>query len=497
MAPMSPGSHRGPELGPDQSGELARGVLGSAPVLGQAVANVGPSAVTALLMAVLFGLVGPGAWASWLLTGISALLVGYCIAVLARRFTTAGSLYSYVGEALGPHAGFVAGAAVLFLYVLAVPALMVAFAIFAGDLLTQLGTSVHGEWASLGLYLAPLLPAGVLAYRDIRVSTTALLVLEIVSMGVITVLLVVVMVRHGGVFDHSQLTLAHSSMTDILKGVTIGFFGLAGFESAANLGLEARNPRRAIPRVLLLSVVVIGVFYVFNAYVQALGFTTAGASTLAAANNPLAELADNYGLHPLAYAVNIGLAISAFAAVTALLNSSARFLYTMAREGRLPGALGRAHPRHRTPHVAVAALVGVLVGGAAVMAFAAADAHTLIAWLGTLGGYGILLPYFLVAVGMPVVMARDGKLRVVHVMAGALAAVICLAVFVDSAYAADTMPYTAFPYVFVAYALVCLVASILTTRARADGFRPGGPVGSPSPPSMPHSSPGREEHLSA
>jgi len=474
---------------------LARDVLGAAPVLGQAVANVGPSAVTALLMGVLFGLVGPGAWASWLLTGVSALLVGYCIAVLARRFTTAGSLYSYVGDALGSHAGFVAGAAVLFLYLLAVPALMVAFAIFAGDLLSQLGVSVHGDWAYLALYLAPLLPAGALAYLDVRVSTTALLVLEIVSMGVITVLLVVVMVKHGGVFDHSQLTLANSSLSDILKGVTIGFFGLAGFESAANLGMEARDPRRSVPRMLLLSVVVIGVFYVFNAYVQALGFTTDGTSTLAAANNPLVELADKYGLHPLSYAVNVGIAISAFAAVTALLNSSARFLYTMAREGRLPAALGRAHPRHRTPHVAVGVLVALLAAGAAVMAFVSTDAHTLIAWLGTLGGYGILLPYVLVAVGMPVVLARDAKLRPVHVVIAIVAAVIPLAVFVDSAYVAEEMPYTVFPYVFLGYALLSLVVSVVTSRK--NGVRPTPPAGSSSPASTPPPSPGREEHLSA
>jgi len=464
-------------------------------VLGQAVANVGPSAVTALLMGVLFGLVGPGAWASWLLTGVSALLVGYCIAVLARRFTTAGSLYSYVGDALGAHAGFVAGAAVLFLYLLAVPALMVAFAIFAGDLLSQVGAPVHGDWAYLALYLAPLLPAGALAYLDVRVSTTALLILEVVSMGVITVLLVVVMVKHGGVFDHSQLTLAHSSLSDILKGVTIGFFGLAGFESAANLGMEARDPRRAIPRMLLLSVVVIGVFYVFNAYAQALGFTTDGTSTLAAANNPLAELADNYGLHSLSYAVNIGIAISAFAAVTALLNSSARFLYTMAREGRLPAALGRSHPRHRTPHVAVGVLVGLLAVAAAVMAFVSTDAHTLIAWLGTLGGYGILLPYFLVAVGMPVVLARDGRLRPVPLVIAVLAAIIPLAVFVDSVYAAEEMPYTVFPYVFLGYAVLSLVASVVTSRK--DGVGPTGPAGPSAPPSTLPPSPGREEHLSA
>ncbi|MGI8776825.1 MAG: APC family permease [Acidimicrobiales bacterium] len=460
---------------------LAHDVLGAAPVLGQAVANVGPSAVTALLMAVLFGLVGPGAWASWLLTGVAALLVGYCIAVLARRFTTAGSLYSYVGDALGPHAGFVAGAAVLFLYLLAVPALMVAFAIFAGDLLIQLGAPVSGEWAHLALYLGPLLPAAVLAYRDVRVSTTALLVLEIVSMGVITVLLLIVVVKHGGVLDRSQLTLAHSSMSDILKGVTIGFFGLAGFESAANLGLEARDPRRAIPRMLLLSVVVIGVFYVFNAYAQALGFTAAGTSTLASATNPLAELAERYGLHPVAYAVNIGLAISAFAAVTALLNSSARFLYTMGREGRLPAALGRTHPRHRTPHVAVGVIVGPLVVAAAVMAFAAVDAHSLIAWLGTLGGYGILLAYFLVAVGMPVVLARDGKLRAVPLLIAVAAATISLAVFIDSVYTAQEMPYTVFPYLFVGYALTCLAVSILTCRT--DGLRPDRPGRSSPPPS--------------
>ena len=134
--------------------------------------------------------------------------------------------------------------------------------------------------------------------------------------------------------------------------------GFVGFESAASLGAEARNPHRVIPRAVMGSAVLVGVLYVLPPTPCWLGF--GGPNALTQSSAPVSDLATQYGLSSVSWIVDLGITASFFAVTIACINASSRVLYTMGEEDILPAALGRAHPKHKTPHVAIGTLAPVV-----------------------------------------------------------------------------------------------------------------------------------------
>jgi amino acid transporter len=94
-----------------------------------------------------------------------------------------------------------------------------------------------------------------------------------------------------------------------------GFLSFAGFEGAATLGEETRNPRRNIPLAILTAVLGTGIFYVAVTYAQTVGFGTnaAGIQAFAGSTAPPDDLGQRYVGSVMATLINFGATISAFA----------------------------------------------------------------------------------------------------------------------------------------------------------------------------------------
>ena len=140
------------------------------------------------------------------------------------------------------------------------------------------------------------------------------------------------------------------------------FLAFAGFEASAPLAEEVQNPRRAVPRALLLSTVSVGLFYVFCAYAGVVGRSFTSLMTHAGTANPWLFLVNR------AWGVFGGLVLlailnSALVNSVAVLNAASRLLYAMGRTRTLPGQLAHISPRFRTPDIAIicALLVGLLL----------------------------------------------------------------------------------------------------------------------------------------
>ncbi len=106
-----------------------------------------------------------------------------------------------------------------------------------------------------------------------QISTRVQLTLALVSAAVVLAFFVDVIINAPEnslqAFNPSE---APGSYTGILFGVLYGVLIFVGFETAANLAEEAEQPKRAIPKAVLFSVVVVAVFYVIAAYAQVAGF---------------------------------------------------------------------------------------------------------------------------------------------------------------------------------------------------------------------------------
>ena len=126
--------------------------------------------------------------------------------------------------------------------------------------------------------------------------------------------------------------------------MVIAIFSLVGFECATAFGEEANNPLKTIPRAVIVSLLLTGLFFVFVTYTEVLGFT-GYKTTLDKIDAPLNVLADLVRLPWLKAPISIGAMLSFFSLALSCMNSGARILYPMARLGVFPRAIGNSHEK--------------------------------------------------------------------------------------------------------------------------------------------------------
>ncbi len=211
------------------------------------------------------------------------------------------------------------------------------------------------------------------------------------------------------------MTLQGTTPGGILNGMVLVVFGFSGFESSTSLGAEAKDPLRTIPRSLLQSTAFSGVFFLFMAYVIVLGFRGSGMD-LGKSEAPLAFLAPQTGLGFLGTLINIGALLSFFSCTLACINSTARIVFSMARHGLFHDALGEAHERNKTPHIAVALSAAITFLLPAAVYLSGISAFEAQGYFGTLCSFGFLLVYVLVSVAAPMYLRALGKLRKADVL---------------------------------------------------------------------------------
>jgi amino acid transporter len=375
-------------------------------VLAQSVSVIAPSTVPAAVMGLVFARAGNATWLSFLLGMLGLVLVSLNINQFARRSASPGSLYSYVVKGLGPTAGVMGGWALLFGYMLTGMSTLCGFALVANALLQQ---TFGVQLPVLSLFGSAALVAFYIAFRDIQLSAKAMLAFEGISLGLVILLGLVIWSSKGFAVDRAQITLEGASPSGALSAIVLVVFGFSGFESSTALGDEAKDPLKTIPRSLLQSVVLTGVFFTVMAYVTVLGFS-GERSSLAASETPLDHLARTLGWGGLGIALNVGILLSFFSCTLASINSTARILFSMARHGLVADRLGRAHLENQTPHFAVALSAFITFAVPSALFAAGVSAFECQGYFGTLCSFGFIVVYILISVSAPYYLASLGKL---------------------------------------------------------------------------------------
>ena len=148
--------------------------------------------------------------------------------------------------------------------------------IYFWSFLNGIGLSVSGTFALCLILAIAGVGAAAFAIIGIKISTRVGLVLEIISVTAVGIVLITVLVKNGFTGEVSQFTLKGLSFDGVTFGIVLAVLGFVGFESAASLGAEARDPHRAIPRAVLGSAVLVGILYVVAAYTMVVGLRHAG-----------------------------------------------------------------------------------------------------------------------------------------------------------------------------------------------------------------------------
>jgi amino acid transporter len=302
---------------------------------------------------------GVGAPAAFIFAAIVLVIFSVGYVAMARKKTTAGGFYSYISQGLGRELGIGTGFGSLLAYSVFEASLCGGFAYFLNLKLAQVGVNVSWPW----LALAMVLIISLLAYFDVRVSS------RLLGIGLVSEV-VFLLIFDGFMFAHGHIPLAAINPVNAFKalpaskgivagaigiGLFFAFWSWVGFEMAPNYGEESRDPKRNVPRALYISVIGLGIFYTLTSWAPFAGYSTVHAAAAQAVGHPAQYYlgpANAIGGRWLGSILSYLIITGSFACGMAFHNTTARYFYSLGREGLLPRALGRTHPRWRSPHIA-------------------------------------------------------------------------------------------------------------------------------------------------
>jgi amino acid transporter len=403
-----------------QTGAKLRRELNIWETIGISVALMAPSMAANINPQGMVGSVGGAIPLTFILATIGVLLVSYTFVRLCQAFHHSGSVYGFVGATLGPKTGVVAGWALLGTYTFYGAVTAMAFGRIFSSFLDGIGVwNSPPDGAAFLLGAIALIGVYWLTVSPVRLGTRTLLIAEVTTVALILIVALIVLLRiasgnapNGQEFTFSPFTIASGTATSALfLGIVFGFLSFAGFEAAATLGEEAREPRRDIPRAILGTAIFGGVYYVFVTWVEVMGFgnNQAGLEKFFNSGSLMGDLGSEFVGNWAGDLISLGAAVSAFACCLACCVSASRLLYALSRDGVGPASLATVSQRRGTPVPASGAVIlGVYVIILVFSVVFGSDSLTVFIDSGVIGTLILLVAYALATIGAMKLLFHSG-----------------------------------------------------------------------------------------
>jgi amino acid transporter len=278
--------------------------------------------------------------------------LGISLTQLAKKFPSAGGYYTYVSRTVHPRAGWFT-AWLYFLYDPLATAINLAFMGYFFQVIMKARFGFVFEW--WWFFLIGLALITFLVYRGVAISARVMVTLGAVELLIIIALAVSGLVSpgNGGVNLDAFVPSNAPGSSGLFLAVVFSIFLFTGFESVAPMAEETANPKKVLPRAILLSICFVGAFFVICNWGIMIGYGTDDAKSFASStDNPVIELAQNlwgWGWLLILFAmVNSIVAVS-----IACTNAATRVFFSMGRIGALPRWFAHVHPTYKTPRNAV------------------------------------------------------------------------------------------------------------------------------------------------
>jgi amino acid transporter len=428
--------------------------------VGLSLSVICPSVTAAFNVTLVAQATGQAAPLAFAIGTVAMLLIALSFTAFTHRVAHAGSAYAYIAHTFGNRLGFTAGGALLLTYLAFSTAQAALVGNFTSAALKGFGVDIGRSWIAVGG--ASMLLAWWLAYRDMRLAGRLMLGLEGLAIIVIIGLCIGILIQ---VHPSMQATVAtfrpsqeYNGWAGLGFGMVFSILSFAGFEGAATLGEETQHPRRNIPIALLGTVIGSGVFFVFVAYCEVIGFGPAGIKDLAKSDAPLNDLALRYASPQLAIALDFAAAASCFSGVLGGLAAAGRILFAIGRGGLSP-ALAEVHRIHGTPAPAVS-VAAVLMIVPFLLWAPFVGAGNYYAYISTIGVLALILVYIGVGGAEMREAWREGRRW--WSAACVLGPLLLLWVLYRNVYPVPPFPNNLWPYI----ALSWVVAAAVLTRLR-------------------------------
>jgi amino acid transporter len=394
---------------------LERDAIGLTELLFQSITHMAPAVATALSIGAATAFAGGITPLAVVFAMIAVLFTAYSMSQLARHLPSAGGMYTYVGRGLGPFFGWLVAWSFALAEPLVMPILLGGFGFYGAIFLTSyLHIDIPNAWVGFAILCAAIV--WFLTYRGVALSTRAGVVLGVIEIAIF-LLISTLLIINAPQNTVSVFVPADGSVLPAFQGMIFCLLAFVGFEAVAPLGEEAREPRRTIPRAIIWSAVLIGLFYVFNYY----------AATVYFGPDRMTEFYTFNDGDPWGFMADAVLPIGGLLVVFAILNSclananagataATRSLFAMGRATLIARWFGAVHPTYKSPVNAVHFQVGLALVVAIVLGFVLADDPfpgsgplNVYVWLGTMVTLLFALMYIAVNLACIGYYLREGR----------------------------------------------------------------------------------------
>ncbi|MEU6355664.1 APC family permease [Streptomyces sp. NPDC047072] len=345
---------------------LRRDAIGLREVLFQSVTAMAPAAAVAASIPSGAAFAGGSLPLSVLIALVACLFTASSVAELARHLPAAGSVATYAAQGLHPAIGFLVGWGYVFVEALVPPLLLLQLGF------TTAGT-LHQEWSSYPAdlwwpwSLAGAAVIAVAGYLGVRASARFGTVLGVFEVLVFLVFAIWLIGSAGSantlsVFGTSHTAQGYGGLSGVFAGSVYTVLAFAGFEAAAPLAEETRDPRRTMHRAVLGAALAIGLFYVLTTYAMTVYFGPDRFSGFGADGAASWEGVARASFGWFWVLVFLAVVNSTIANANACATVSTRTAFALARIRVLPRFLAVLHPKYRSPAAGIAVQTVVAVG---------------------------------------------------------------------------------------------------------------------------------------
>jgi len=314
---------------------------------------------------------GPAVTLSFLLAGLTCAFAGLCYAEFASLIPIAGSAYTYAYSTLGEIFAWIIGWDLILEYSLGATTVAIGWSGYVVSFLKGIGVDFPaaladapfafnpqtGVWTRTGalVNLPAALVIALITYvlvRGIKESATVNSVIVFLKIGII-----LVFIAAGVFFIKPELWKpfippntgqpGFFGVSGIIRGAGIMFFAYLGFDAVSTAAQEAKNPKRDMPIGILGSLLACTVLYILFSLV----LTGVVPYTELNVPAPVAVAIDAMRLFWLSPLVKFAAIIGLMSVMMVQLIGQPRIFFTMAKDGLLPPAAAKVHPKFGTPHV--------------------------------------------------------------------------------------------------------------------------------------------------
>src|ERR1700683_2230333 len=333
---------------------LRTDAIGLREVLFQSITDMAPGAAIAASIPAGVAFAGGALPLAVVLALVACLFSAWSIGQLAKELPSSGSMATYAARGLHPAVGFLAAWAYAMCGWLIPPLLLLHLGFTtAGTLHAEISgypVNLWWPWAILGLLII-----FAVGYFGIRTSARLGTILGVFEIGVFLIMAILLVIHAGShntlsVFTTKYTPPGFHGLSGVVAGSVFSILAFGGFEGAAPLAEETRNPRRTMQLAVLIATLAIGALYVFTTYAADVAFGPSGFASFTTGTGSASWVGlarSFYGLFWIL--VFLAIVNSTLANSNAGVNVSSRTAFAMGRIRAFPPLLAHINPKHKSP----------------------------------------------------------------------------------------------------------------------------------------------------